>query len=280
MIISECQRNRTLGPQHSATSVANWAKLSAREAGFFLTLREAKLTFTLLLSRGARESMDNDISRRGFLSQTLTGISAAWVSANWPAMLSAANHAHRAAQSASLAKFDFFSPQQAAEVDAISARIIPSTDTPGAHEAGVVFFIDRALATFAKDNRTVYTDGLSELRVKTQEMFPSARRFSAATPEQQDQILQALDGQPPAAGGRRSPRGAAAQSFFETVRVHTIMGFLIDPDSDKRGNRDAAGWKAIGREPEHMFQPPFGYYDKDYPGWQPNPPADPEKSKS
>jgi hypothetical protein len=56
------------------------------------------------------------------------------------------------------------------------------------------------------------------------------------------------------------------------------MGFLIDPDSDKRGNRDAVGWKLIGRAPGHMFQPPFGYYDKDYPGWQPNSP-DTEKSK-
>ena len=56
------------------------------------------------------------------------------------------------------------------------------------------------------------------------------------------------------------------------------MGFLIDPDSDKRGNRDGVGWKVIGREREHMFQPPFGYYDKDYPGWQPNP-RDAEKTK-
>jgi hypothetical protein len=44
---------------------------------------------------------------------------------------------------------------------------------------------------------------------------------------------------------------------------------LIDPDSDKGGNRDGVGWKVIGREREHTFQPPFGYYDKDYPGWQP-----------
>ena len=35
------------------------------------------------------------------------------------------------------------------------------------------------------------------------------------------------------------------------------------------GNRDFAGWKAIGRDPEHNFTSPFGYYDKDYPGWQP-----------
>jgi len=23
------------------------------------------------------------------------------------------------------------------------------------------------------------------------------------------------------------------------------------------------------RDPEHVFQPPFGVLDKDYPGWQP-----------
>jgi hypothetical protein len=28
-----------------------------------------------------------------------------------------------------------------------------------------------------------------------------------------------------------------------------------------------------------MFQAPFGYYDKDYPGWQPNP-ATADKTKS
>ena len=195
-------------------------------------------------------------------------------------MLSAATHARQAAHSALPAKFEFFSAEQAAEVDAISARIIPTTDTPGAHEAGVIFFIDRALVTFAKDDQKIYAEGLPELQANVRELFPSIAIFSAATPEQQDQIFQSLDEQYAAAtGGRRSRRGAAAQSFFETVRVHTIMGFLIDPDSDKRGNRDAVGWKVIGREREHMFQPPFGYYDKAYPGWQPNP-SDAEKTKS
>jgi hypothetical protein len=223
--------------------------------------------------------MDSQLSRRGFLSQGLTGISAAWISVHWPAMLSAASHARRAAQSARPGKFEFFSPEQAVEIEAISARIIPTTDTPGAHEAGVIFFIDRALVTFAKEDQKIYAEGLPELQVKVRELSPSVAKFSAATPEQQDQILQSLDEQLPGAAGRPSRRRMAAQSFFETARVHTIMGFLIDPDSDKRGNRDGLGWKVIGREPEHMFQPPFGYYDKDYPGWQPNP-ADAEKTKS
>jgi Gluconate 2-dehydrogenase subunit 3 len=223
--------------------------------------------------------MDNGLSRRAFLSQGLTGISAAWVSAHWPAMLAAARHARQAANSASAAKFEFFSPEQAAEVEAISARIIPTTDTPGAREAGVVFFIDRALVTFAKDNQKTYFEGLEELQAKVPEMFPGIGRFSAATPEQQDHILESLDEQPTAGGSRRSRSRSAAPSFFETIRFDTVMGFLIDPDSDKRGNRDGVGWKVIGRDPGHMFQPPFGYYDKDYPGWQPNP-SESDKTKS
>jgi len=223
--------------------------------------------------------MDSHLSRRGFLSQSLTGISALWVSTHWPAMLSAATHAREAAQSASTAKFEFFTPEQAAEIDAISSRIIPTTDTPGAHEAGVVFFIDRALVTFAKENQKLYTDGLPTVQARVREMFPAVDKFSAGSSEQQDQILESLDAQ--FGADARNPFGPSlgAQSFFETIRVHTISGFLIDPDAHKRGNRGGAGWKAIGRENEHMFMPPFGYYDKDYPGWQPNPPAS-DKPKS
>jgi gluconate 2-dehydrogenase gamma chain len=222
--------------------------------------------------------MDCRTSRREFLSQSLMGISAAWISANWPAMLAAATHAHQAAKSASPVNFEFFSAEQAAEVDAISARIIPTTDTPGAREAGVVFFIDRALVTFAKDNQKAYAEGLPALHARVRELFPTLDKFSAGTPEQQDQVLESLDEQS-GGGGRRPFRpSAGAQSFFETLRVHIVMGFLIDPESDKRGNRGGTGWKVIGRENEHMFQPPFGYYDKDYPGWQN--PATADKTKS
>jgi hypothetical protein len=35
------------------------------------------------------------------------------------------------------------------------------------------------------------------------------------------------------------------------------------------GNRDGVGWKLIGFEDRHTFQPPFGYYDRDYPGFAP-----------
>ena len=66
-------------------------------------------------------------------------------------MLAAATHARQAAaQSTGAYKFEFFTPEEAAEVEAIAARIIPTDETPGAREAGVIYFIDRALVTFAE----------------------------------------------------------------------------------------------------------------------------------
>jgi gluconate 2-dehydrogenase gamma chain len=220
--------------------------------------------------------MIDNLSRRDFLSRGSAAVSAVWLSAHWPAIVSAAEHAHQAAKSSASPKFQFFTPEQAVEIDAITARIIPSDETPGAREAGVVYFIDRGLATFAVDDQKTYREGLPALQARVRELFPDVEKFSSATLEQQDQILHSLDEQTGPAR-RHSPSNGASSSFFQAVRVHTIVGFLIDPDSG--GNHDGVGWKVIGRDREHMFQPPFGYYDKDYAGWQPNPP-DAEKTKA
>src|ERR1035438_9247708 len=133
------------------------------------------------------------------------------------------------AQSPGTTKLEFFTPDQAKEIDAITSRIIPTDETPGAHEAGVVYFIDRALTTFAIDNQKIYREGLPEMQARTHELFSALDQFSAATPEQQDEVLHSFDEQ--TAGARRPYRPrAAAQSFFDTVRLHTVVAFLLDPE--------------------------------------------------
>jgi gluconate 2-dehydrogenase gamma chain len=212
--------------------------------------------------------MIDELSRRNFLLRAGAGISAAWISANWPALLSASKHAHDAAVAAQPPKLEFFTTEEATEIDAISARIIPTDELPGAREAGVLYFIDRGLATFSADDQKTYREGLPELQATVTEMFPNAAKFSSLTPPQQDEVLHSLEQNAPAPGRPFRAR-PGAQNFFATLRQHTIAGFLIDPDFG--GNDSGAGWKVIGREREHMFQAPFGYYDKDYPGWQPMP---------
>src|SRR4051812_2580332 len=219
--------------------------------------------------------MKNNLSRRNFLSQGCRGVSAVWVSTHFPALLSAAKHARESAQSAA-PKLAFFTPEQAVEIDAITSRIIPTDGTPGAHEAGVVYFIDQALTTFAVDDQPHYREGLADLAARTKELFPSIDKFSAATPEQQDEILGSFDEKMPAQRRPNRPR-PGGQNFFETVRSHTIIAFLLDPDSG--GDPSGTGWKILGRERSHMFQPPFGYYDQHYAGWQPVP-AETDKAKS
>lgn len=213
-------------------------------------------------------------ARRNFL-QLLTGTAgAAWLTANWPGLLSAAEHAHQAAKS-STPVLEVLTAEQARELDALTACIIPTDDAPGAREAGVVYFIDRALKTFASDSLPVYQKGLDAVQKFTAELFPGVPSFSAATEEQKLKIFSELTAESDLQKGlsrRGLPAGTA--DFVQMLRLHTIFGFLVDPEGG--GNRDFAGWKTIGRDPAHTFAPPFGFYDRDYPGWQPAP-AETEK---
>jgi gluconate 2-dehydrogenase gamma chain len=206
-------------------------------------------------------------ARRDFLQLLGGTASAAWLTANWPALVSAAEHAHQAAKGGNPA-LQVFTADQAREVEALSACVIPSGETPGAREAGVVYFIDRALKTFFKEALPVYQKGLAAAQKTTTELFPGIPRFSAATEEQKLKIFthMASESEREASGSRRLAPGAS-EDFFQTLRVHTIFGFLIDPEGG--GNRDFAGWKAIGRDSSHSFSAPFGFYDKNYPGWHP-----------
>jgi Gluconate 2-dehydrogenase subunit 3 len=210
--------------------------------------------------------MMNDLNRRDFLLRSCGSLTAIWVSSHWPSLCSAATHARNAVQAPETIKLSFFTPAQAKEIDAICARIIPTTDTPGAREAGVVYFIDKALTTFAVEQQNDYRQGLPELGARTHEMFATLDKFSSATPEQQDEVLRSYD-ETAAKPSRRPFRGMSGNNFFETVRMHTIVAFLLDPDAG--GDPKGVGWTVIGREREHMFHAPFGYYDKDYAGWRP-----------
>jgi gluconate 2-dehydrogenase gamma chain len=207
-------------------------------------------------------------ARRDFLLHVGGAAGAAWIAAQWPAILVAAQHAHAAASANPAPAFEVLTPEQAIEVEAISSLIIPTDELPGAREAGVVYFIDRALKTFAEDAKPVYDQGLAGLNRMAGEMFPGVARFSAATPAQQEKLFAQLE-EESQSGQRlnRRTRTSDGMNFAETIWFHTLAGFLVDPEGG--GNRDYAGWKVIGRDPAHSFSPPFGFYDKDYPGWQP-----------
>lgn len=214
--------------------------------------------------------------RREFLWTIGKAAGAAWLTAQMPAITAAAQHAHEMANAKPSMSFEVLTAEQAKEVAAIAARIIPTDEDPGATEAGVVYFIDRALKTFASDDKPAYAAGIKEFNRVTSEMFPEVARFSAGTAEEQDKVLTELSkDQKPVGRGLRRPQAGSNGPFFPLIWMHTLMGFLADPEAG--GNRDYAGWKVIGRDPAHSFSPPFGEYDKNYPGWQAASVADTEK---
>jgi gluconate 2-dehydrogenase gamma chain len=183
-------------------------------------------------------------SRRRFLAQSVKGLGSAWLAANWTEILAAHQRARHATQAATPLKFEFFTPEQAAEVEAIAAQIIPTDESPGARESGVIYFIDRALATFDREKRDLYLKGLQELQQQCSKTFAPGKRLSQLEPAQQIEIFKSIE----------------KSDFFEAVRVHTITGFFASDEYG--GNKDQAGWKLIGFEDEHSFEPPFGYYDR------------------
>jgi gluconate 2-dehydrogenase gamma chain len=185
-------------------------------------------------------------SRRRFLFRSATGLGGGWLSLHWPEILAAQNHATKSAGSPDASTFQFFSPEQAAELEAVAAQIIPSDDSPGAREARVIYFIDRALVTFEKDKQPAYQQGLPQLQARVMELFPQAKSFSRLNSEQQIQVLQAIE----------------KTEFFELLRLHTIVGFFARPEYG--GNYNQVGWKLIGVEDEMTYKPPFGYYDAEY----------------
>lgn len=181
-------------------------------------------------------------SRRRFVIRSAMGLSSSWLALNWSGILDARAYAMQktAGQGSG---FQFFTREQAAAIDAMASQIIPTDDTPGAHEARCVYFIDRSLTTFLRESQPIYTTGLGDLQTKTRELFPDASRFSSLTSAQQIQVLIAIE----------------HSEFFATVRRHTITGMLASPVHG--GNYDEAGWKLIGFEDKLNFKPPFGYYD-------------------
>src|SRR5262245_34753248 len=124
-------------------------------------------------------------------------------------------------------------------VEAITARIIPTDEGPGAVEAGCTNFIDKALAHEDAALKPVYKVGIAGVDAVSRTRF--GHPFVQLSAEQQDEVLAALesgkaDGWP--------AKDLPSAKFFEAVRAHTIIGFVADPKYG--GNRGWVGWKTLG----------------------------------
>jgi gluconate 2-dehydrogenase gamma chain len=157
--------------------------------------------------------------------------------------------------------WQFFSAEEAREVEAIVERLIPADDlSVSGKDAGCAVFIDRQLAgeygTFDRlymqgpfekgtpmqgDQSPLvpqqrYRLGLAALGEYCQATFQKA--FSGLSDEDRDKVLTDLE------KGAIELKGIDARLFFQQVLGNTMEGFFADPIYG--GNRDMVSWKMIG----------------------------------
>lgn len=186
----------------------------------------------------------HDKARRAFLIQTAAGMGAAAAGlvpatqaqaqqqpAEMP-MPAATGAAHGEAVGA------FFNRADVQTVAALAERIMPGApNKPGATDAAVINYIDRALAGAYSDQQEFYRQGLSQLDAYCNATYKKS--FVDLSGAQQDEVIGALE--TGKATGFDWPR---AQAFFETLRTHTMEGMFADPVYG--GNKNYAGWRLVG----------------------------------
>lgn len=191
-------------------------------------------------------------SRRQFLNAIGNLASAGWIAINWPQIAAAAEHSGHDAE-APPTTIKTLSEGEAATVDAIANLIVPGGTTPGARDAHVIYFIDNALGSFFAAQLPSFREGLGEFTDTYTAKYGAYVSFASTVEAQQIAFLKDIE---------KSP-------FFLAVRRLTVLGLLALPKYG--GNHDNLGWKLIGVEDNHAWEPPFGFYDQDYAGFEPYP---------
>jgi len=189
--------------------------------------------------------MEIDVSRRRFLAGSGLLGGTAWLRLTSPALAAITASACSARDAGS--PFKSLTETEAGEISAIAARLIPTTDTPGATEAGVVHFFDQAFAGEMRGQLERFRSGLSGFLAAVGAEHPG-QSFSELPPDAKDAFLSTQEG----------------SDFFEAVWAMTMYGFFAMPSHG--GNRDHVGWKLIGFEGHGAWTHPFGYYDGEVAG--------------
>lgn len=132
-----------------------------------------------------------------------------------------------------------FTAQQRALMTALSERVMPTTDTPGAIAAGVPEFIEKLLADWAApEDRKPIVAGLDAIEARSRSDYKVAA--DKATPAQQDALLTL-------AMEKKLPGGA---DFFDKFRQLVLTGYFTSE---------------VGITQEREYLPVPGQYDGAFP---------------
>ena len=135
--------------------------------------------------------------------------------------------------------YHFFSDSEAKQLIALCEQIIPRDDTPGATDAGVIFYINRQICGPLARHQQSYRLGLESFHKSCLQVYkvpfedlPFARQTEAVRLIESGQAPKELWSNP------------SQQFFFGLVLDHTRQGFYGSPRHG--GNRDYTSYRMLG----------------------------------
>ena len=135
-------------------------------------------------------------------------------------------------------KFEFFTPYQATVVEQVTALIIPSDDSPGAREAGVVFEIDK---TIVKNQmlKNSYAKGIEALHLMAKQLAGKDSFLDL----NQDEMMEILN--MAYASESLSSSGGVSNLYGTMLPGILLINHLIRETIEIFYTSDA-GWKVVG----------------------------------
>jgi len=113
----------------------------------------------------------------------------------------------------------FFSDQEFVTIDALTEIIIPADgQSPGAHAAGVGFYIDTVLHYADAQEQQAWRNGLASIEATVQSKFGKA--FLSSSPTEQDQLVAVM------ARNERAP-ATDLERFFPILKTLTLEAFAL-----------------------------------------------------
>jgi len=137
-----------------------------------------------------------------------------------------------------MGSYRFFTPQEADCIIAFCEQLIPKDQSPGATDAGVVFYIDRQLASVFNYDQDTYRNGIKNLQDYCTNTYKSA--FEKLSSDDQIKILTAMESNQ--ISEDKWPKQKPSD-FFNLVLSHAMQGFYGSPIHG--GNKDYMSFEML-----------------------------------
>jgi hypothetical protein len=127
-------------------------------------------------------------------------------------------------------------------INELAETIIPTTNTPGAKEAGVGEFISKMIRNCTgRKSQNNFVDGLGELVIYTDARY--GKRFEDCNASQKKEVLQhfAKKGKRHSGMYGKAEKYLLGDSFFETLKKNTVLGYC----TSKQGATQALSYDYI-----------------------------------